>query len=145
MTVAALSGSVKLRPQQLGDIMPKHVKYFLILSAIFELGVGAFFFISPDAGVASAFAGIEASQAASLALRLAGAALISLGLMALMARNMTSAIALRPVLVALLCYNVLAVVHLGPLGLSILPDALAPAITHLLLAIASIYYLLQKD
>ncbi|MBI1262521.1 MAG: hypothetical protein GC184_12455 [Rhizobiales bacterium] len=125
--------------------MPAHVKYFLIISAILEIGVGAFFFLAPEVAVAKAFVGIGASESATYAMRLAGSALFSLGLMALMARNMTSAVALRPVLVALLAYNVLAVVQFLPLGLSLVPDALAPAILHLLLGIASVYYLMQKD
>lgn len=126
--------------------MPSHVKYFLLLSAILELLVGIYFFLRPVAALAGAFAGIESSPAAEMAIRLAGAALASLGLMALMARNQTSAASLRPVLAALLCYNVLAVIHLGSLGLvSGIPSAVPPAIMHLVLSVASIFYITRKD
>lgn len=113
------------------------MKYLLILTALFESATGLALLLAP-AWVASLLfgVGLEAPIAWVVA-RIAGAALLALGLACWLSRDDGRSRSLIGLIAALLLYNVAAtavLVHAG-LGLSLAGIALWPAVaTHVALA-----------
>ncbi len=121
--------------------MPASPKILLIVIAVFEGLVGIAMVIVP-AAVAIKFAPVsgEIGIAAVAATRTAGTALVALGALAWLSRNVTERVALQPILGALLVYNVLAVVNLVWQAGVISASAIAPAVVHLVLTAALFVY-----
>jgi hypothetical protein len=121
--------------------MPANPKILLIVIAVLETIVGLAAVLSPATALAQTFPGIEGGAAGEMAMRMAGTALIALGALAWLARDATEAAVLRPVLGGLLVYNVLAVLNLGWLGLTTVPNLLPFAILHVILSGALLFYM----
>ena len=121
--------------------MPANPKILLIVIAVLETIVGLAAVLAPAAALARTFPGFEGSAAGEMAMRMAGTALIALGALAWLARDATEPAALRPALGGLLVYNVLAVLNLGWLGLTTVPNMLPLAILHLVLSGALLFYM----
>lgn len=126
-----------------GDEMPETPKILLIVCAALEAVVGLLMVAVPGRILARMLPGMVPGLDAIVVARLAGSALLSLGALAWFARNMTDPAALKPVLAALLVYNVLAAVNLFYQGAKIDSGAYAPGVIHLILSVALVYYLRQ--
>jgi len=119
--------------------MPNEPRLLLIISAVVELGAGLFLVLLPELAVGQMFPGIEGGPAALLAGRTAGTALVSLGVLSWVARNQVGA-AVKPALLALLAYNVLAVANFGYLAATTVPASIAPTVLHLALSAGFAFY-----
>lgn len=120
--------------------MPATPKILLIIIAIFEALVGLALIVAPANFIASALPGAVPGPDGIMLAHLSGTALVSLAALAWLGRNLTEPAALRPVLGALLIYNVLAVVNLFYQTFTFAPGSIAPAIVHLILTGGLIHY-----
>ncbi len=120
--------------------MPESPKILLIVCAILEAAVGLFLVTAPGRFIERTLPGVVPGVDGITTARLAGTALLSLGALAWLGRNVTEPAALRPVLGALLIYNVLAVVNLFYQGARVGAGAYAPGVVHLILSVALFYY-----
>ncbi|MEN6543095.1 hypothetical protein [Parvibaculum sp.] len=121
--------------------MPETPKILLIVCAALEAVVGLLMLAAPGRFLARMMPGMTPGLDAISVSRLAGSALLSLGALAWFARDITDPAALKPVLVALLVYNVLAMVNLFYQGAKIDSGAYVPGAAHLILSVALVYYL----
>lgn len=120
--------------------MPANPKILLIIIALFEGLVGLLLIVAPTRAIEASLPGAVPGLDGTSMAHLAGTALVSLAALAWLARNATDAAILRPVLGALLVYNVLAVVNLFYQALTFAPGSLAPGIVHLILTAALFFY-----
>lgn len=120
--------------------MPTSPKLLLILIALLEGIVGLLLIVAPAEVIAGSIPGIAAGVDGVAMARTAGTALVSLGVLAWLARNTSEPAALRPVLGALIAYNVLATLNLLYQASTIAPGSLVPALIHLALSVALVFY-----
>jgi hypothetical protein len=123
------------------------MKKLLISTAVIELGAGLALAFSPSVAVRLVL-GSPLDSAAAVALgRLAGAALLALGLACWLASRDAESRAARGVVTAMTLYNLGAVVVLGAAGVQLRPVrvALWPAVAlHTLMTLWCVTALLEK-
>jgi hypothetical protein len=115
---------------------------FLLVTAIVEIGAGLFLLIVPDQLLALLFGAVQSTAETLLVGRWVGVALLAIGVASAMARDDRGSQALRGVLVAVLLYDIAAVVLLAyaALGVHLAGPALWPAVVlHTVLALWCIW------
>jgi hypothetical protein len=111
---------------------------FLLVTAIVEIGAGFSLLIVPDRLISLLFATVQPAPETLLVGRWVGVALLAIGVASAMARDDPGSQALRGVLVAVLIYDVAAVVLLAyaAVGVRLVGPALWPVVVlHTVLAI----------
>ena len=123
------------------------MKTLYAVSAVIELGAGLALLVFPSAMV-NLLLGSPLDALAAIALgRLTGAALLALGVACWLARGDTLGCAARGLVVAMLVYNIGAVVVLGVAGVQLPTTGIAlwPAvILHAMMAIWCVWVLVQS-
>ena len=123
------------------------MKRLVIVTAVIEVGAGLAFLSCPSAAAAALFgSGLDTSVAVTLG-RVAGAALLALGVACWLARKDAQSCAARGLVVAMVLYNLSAAVILGMAGVRSQPVGVAlwPAVVlHAAMAVWCIRSLLKK-
>ena len=118
------------------------MKLLLILVAIGEILIGSMFFLSPTMNPDLAGAG---PLPVALA-RMFGSAIISIGFLAFWGwKNIHQTDLHRPILLVILCFNILVAISIFLGGQSGGLTNMIPAYMHAIIAIASLYFLMKKS